>query len=92
VNEIERKFLVTKLPDVLILKRYKSERYLLESSDGSEERITHTGDKCFYERKLVLSDLERTRDKREISKSAYGKLLHETILTNEQRRTHESRS
>ncbi|HUB93883.1 MAG TPA: hypothetical protein VMB52_05260 [Verrucomicrobiae bacterium] len=91
MNEIERKFLVAKLPDVPILKRYTSERYLLQSDKETEIRITHSGDKYFYEQKRVVSDTERTRDKyviseeefNELKAAAYGKLVRETLLLNE---------
>jgi hypothetical protein len=56
MNEIERKFLITEVPDVPILGRYLSERYLLDSEKGAEERITHTGNKYYYEQKQVISD------------------------------------
>jgi len=95
INEIERKFLVSELPDISILKRYTSERYLLQSSGELEERITHSGDKYFYERKRIISDTERTREKREISESefnglkarAYGRLVRDTLLIREHPKT-----
>ncbi len=88
MNEIERKFLVTSVPNIPILSRYTSERYLLESIEGTEERITHIGDQYYYELKRILSNTERTRDKREISEArfnklrerAYGQLRRETFI------------
>jgi adenylate cyclase len=91
MNEIERKYLLFELPNVPVLKRYTSERYLLQSGEGIEERITHVGGQYFYEQKRVLSDTERTRDRREISENdfselrerAYGYLTRETLLISE---------
>jgi adenylate cyclase len=74
-NEIERKFLVKRLPDLshIVPKRY--ERYFLDSKPRTEERIQKIDNNYFYEKKTDISQLERIRDKKkEITESEFNRL------------------
>lgn len=80
MREIERKFLVRQLPaDIASLKSLKSERYFLKTEDGSEERISKVGDKYFHDLKTNISNIERTRDKKEISEEQFIKLKERSV-------------
>lgn len=73
-NEIERKFFVRELPDLKDIIPIRSERYFIGRDDNYEERITKVGNRYFYEKKVSLSDLERTREKREITEAEFDRL------------------
>lgn len=73
-NEIERKFFVKEMPDLSGKEALQYERYFLERGNGVEERITKVGDKYFYEKKVELSELERTKEKKEISEEEFNEL------------------
>lgn len=73
-NEIERKFFVKQMPDLSEIKPFNYERYFLESKNGKEVRISKVNNKYFYEEKSELSDLERTREKKEITQEEFGRL------------------
>ncbi len=73
-NEIERKFFVKKLPDLSSIQPLHYERYFLKRSDGEEERISKVNDRYFYEKKNEVSNLERSREKKEISSIEFEKL------------------
>ncbi len=66
-NEIERKFLVKKLPDLAGIEKVAYERYYLFNEEGIELRIQRKGDRFELERKVFISNQERTRQKIEIS-------------------------
>ncbi len=73
-NEIERKFFIKEMPDLSNIIPLHYERYFLERGDGKEIRISKIGDKYVYEKKSEVSDLERTREKREIAKEEFDEL------------------
>jgi len=73
-NEIERKFFVKNMPDLSGIEPLHYERYFLERKDGIEVRISKVNDTYKYEKKVELSNLERTREKREISKEEFDEL------------------
>lgn len=73
-NEIERKFFVKKMPDVSGAKPLQYERYFLERGKGREIRISKINDAYVYEEKSEVSVLERTREKRNISKEEFDHL------------------
>lgn len=73
-NEIERKFFVKQMPDLSGIKPLHCERYFLERIEEKEVRISKVGSQYFYEEKSDLSDLERTREKREITKEEFDNL------------------
>lgn len=91
MNEIERKFLVKIMPDISDIVPLYSERYFLKGEAGIEERISKSQDRFFYERKEVLSPIERSREKKEITEEefnslktrAYGSTIRETYLLSE---------
>ncbi len=72
--EIERKFLVKELPDLSGIKSIPYERYYLRVDEKLEERIQKKGDKYELETKEVKSSLERTKDKKDISKEEFEEL------------------
>ncbi|NTW75986.1 MAG: hypothetical protein HGB34_03735 [Candidatus Moranbacteria bacterium] len=74
-NEIERKFFIKEMPDISRLQPVRYERYVLGSADEQEEsRISKIGDRYYFERKRIISDIERTTDKREISQDEFEAL------------------
>ncbi len=82
-NEIERKFYVKTMPDLAGIKPQKYERYFLERGNGTEIRISKVDDTYKYEVKREISSLERTREKREITKEEFDRLkqgAHEAII------------
>jgi CYTH domain-containing protein len=70
-NEIERKFFVARMPDLSGLVPLRYERYFLERSGGVEVRVQRVGERYVYERKENISALERSREKREISRQEF---------------------
>lgn len=50
------------------------ERHILKNEGNIEERISKINEKYFYERKELLSSLERTREKKEISAEEFDTL------------------
>ncbi len=73
-NEIERKFLIKALPDLSQKEKVSYERYYLFDKDGVELRVQKKGDKFELERKVHISDTERTREKLEISEGEFNLL------------------
>ena len=82
-REIERKFFVKTMPNLSGIKPQKYERYFLERGNGTEIRISKVDDSYKYEVKREISALERTREKREITKEEFDRLkqgTHEAII------------
>ncbi|HSH55376.1 MAG TPA: hypothetical protein VK983_00960 [Candidatus Limnocylindrales bacterium] len=75
--EIERKFLVTSLPDLKSRPSLSYERYYLPSKDGEEVRIQKKGDKYEIERKITLSGLSRETLRHSLTQNEYRDLKHE---------------
>ena len=73
-NEIERKFFVKRFPELFIPEPIRYERYFLERKPGLEIRIQRKGDKFFYEKKIEISDLERSGERKEISEGEFESL------------------
>lgn len=73
-NEIERKFFVKNLPELSNITPIHYERYFLRRDSGEEERITKSGDRYAYERKVEVSNLERTQEKRIILEQEFEQL------------------
>lgn len=72
--EIERKFLVSEMPDLSDVKPVHFERYYLTISDDIEERIQRTNEKYSYEKKLAADNLSRSTEKKEITQEEFEKL------------------
>ncbi len=82
-SEIERKFLVKRLPKLSGLKKIHYERYFLFRNKVIEMRIQNKGNKFEFERKFGKSRLERKVIKFEITKDefmALKKLASEAII------------
>lgn len=73
-NEIERKFFIKEMPDLSGIEPLHYERYFLERGNGKEIRISKINDSYVYEEKSELSELERTRTKREITREEFEQL------------------
>ncbi len=73
MNEIERKFLVKKMPEVKGIKVEDQERYFLELGE-TEKRITKIDDKYVYEEKGVGNGLSAKKITGVISKGEFEKL------------------
>jgi CYTH domain-containing protein len=67
--EIERKFLVKKLPKLNESEKIRYERYFLKINDNIEERIQKKGEFFEFERNIKISNLERKTEKKIINKS-----------------------
>ena len=88
MKEIERKFFIKTMPDISGLVAWHSERFFLKGEDGLEERISRIQDKFYYDKKLVISSIERDRKKKEITENefnnlksrAYGSTMRDTYL------------
>lgn len=77
-NEIERKFFVRDMPDLSGLQPLRYERYILNSAGERKEcRITRIGERHYLENKRVVSDIERSSEKKEISKDEFERLKRE---------------
>jgi adenylate cyclase len=74
MNEIERKFLVRKMPDISNITPVHYERYFLPSSTGKEIRISKVDNVHIYEEKDEISEMERTRAKKEITRTEFDTL------------------
>lgn len=70
-NEIERKFLVKKMPLLFFIKKTSQERYFIQYGDLVEEGYKRTGSKYEYEIKTFVSPEERTREKRDVTKEEF---------------------
>lgn len=79
--EIERKFLVKKMPDLSGLTPVHYERHFLRMEKDYEERIQKKGDHYELGKKNRQSQLTRTTEKREISKEKYENLREHTIAS-----------
>ena len=79
-NEIERKFLVKKMPEVTGIKVEDQERYFLELGE-TEKRITRIDDKYFYEEKGAGNGLSAEKTTGVISKEEFEKLKQIAIKT-----------
>jgi adenylate cyclase len=73
-NEIERKFFVKEMPDLSGITPLHYERYFLERGKDTEIRISKINDSYKYEKKTRVSKLERTREKKDITKEEFEKL------------------
>ncbi|HBT74474.1 TPA: hypothetical protein DEB29_00470, partial [Candidatus Wolfebacteria bacterium] len=73
-NEIERKFFVKEMPDLSGIHPLHYERYFLERGAGKEVRISKVNDSYVFEEKSEVSDLERTRTKKETSREEFERL------------------
>jgi len=72
--EIERKFLVKELPDLLDIKPVRYERYYLKKDEPLVERIQRKGDRYEFESKKTISPLEHEKQKRYISQGEFERL------------------
>jgi|SRR3989344_3790749 len=73
-NKIERKFFVKQMPDLSGIEPLHYERYFISRVNGIEERISKVNEKFVYEKKTVISSLERSREKKEINEQEFNQL------------------
>lgn len=73
-HEIERKFLVKKMPNVKGMEKVHQERYFLQRGDLLEEEIKKKRSVCYYERKITISSHEKSREKRAIPEETFKAL------------------
>ncbi|EKE06481.1 MAG: adenylate cyclase [uncultured bacterium] len=91
MKEIERKFFIKTSPDISAITPWHSERFFLKGKDDTEERISKIQDKFYYDKKNVISAIERNREKKEITENefnnlksrAYGSTIRDTYLLSE---------
>lgn len=73
-HEIERKFLVKKMPSLTGIQKVPQERYFIQRGDLIEEGLKRKGDVFEYELKITVSKHDRTREKRIVTKYEFDKL------------------
>ncbi len=73
-HEIERKFLVTKMPNLKGIEKVPQEEYFLQRGDLIEEEIKRKKSVCYYERKVTISSKEKSREKRAVPKEVFDAL------------------
>lgn len=73
-NEIERKFLIKKMPDLSNLKSVFYERYYVYCSNDIEMRVQKKSDKYEIERKEIINGLKAIKTKLKISKMEFEEL------------------
>lgn len=69
--EIERKFLVSDLPDLSKLTLVRYERYYVYQTDGIEVRVQKKGDAFEFERKVQTDVLTRETQKIQITEGEF---------------------
>jgi adenylate cyclase len=69
--EIERKFLISQLPDLSDTHPIRFERYYLSITDQTEDRIQRTNDHYSREKKIVVNVLSRSTRKQKITKEEF---------------------
>jgi len=72
--EIERKFLISKMPDLSKYQSIKYERYYIYRDDAVEMRIQKKGSKFEIERKEMVNKLSTKKTRLDISESEFEKL------------------
>ncbi len=72
MKEIERKWILSKLPDVSNQVSIPYERHFLFIGEGIEVRIQKKGDKYEFERKVESNNLTRTGEKFEITEAEFN--------------------
>lgn len=73
-NEIERKFLIKRMPDLSEFKSVAYERYYIFKDDTVEMRVQKKGDKYEIERKEIIDELNAKKTKLAISEPEFEKL------------------
>lgn len=73
-NEIERKFLIKKMPDLSNFESVIYERYYIFRNNTVEMRVQKKGDKYEIERKEVVNGLSAKKTKLAISEPEFEKL------------------
>src|SRR5579872_5953286 len=74
MKEIERKFLVKKMPDLSGHASVRYERYFLYKDGRVEMRIQQKGNRFEFERKMILSGLSSEKMKFEITRPEFEAL------------------
>lgn len=72
--EIERKYLVKRLPDLSTIAPMEMERYYLHSNENVEIRIQRVDQSYSSEQKVKVSKNGRTKEVREITKTVFDEL------------------
>jgi CYTH domain-containing protein len=73
-HEIERKFLVTKIPHLKGVKKVSQERYFIQRGDIVEEGLKRKDEIYLYEHKVTVSGKEKSREKKIITQDEFEKL------------------
>lgn len=79
MKEIERKWILPKLPDMGNQTPVNYKRYFLFINESIEVRIQRKGDKFEFERKIESNNLTRIREKFEITKAEFNYFKQYTI-------------
>lgn len=80
-HEIERKFLIRRMPRIFGIAKEPQERHFLQHGDLVEERIQKKGDVYEYEFKTMVSLNNWNREKRTIPKEEFEELCRRAPKT-----------
>ena len=72
-HEIERKFLVKKMPNMKGIEKVSQERYFIQRSDLVEEGMKKKGAVYLYEKKFSVTPHEKSREKKVVSKEEFDR-------------------
>jgi CYTH domain-containing protein len=78
MNEIQRKFFVKTSLDVSGLVPFSCKQYFLKRGGGLEERVSKVQNIFFYDKIIVLSSIERIRDRKEITQEEFNTLTKDS--------------
>lgn len=81
MKEIERKWILSKLPEIGGQIPIQYERHFLFIGKGVEIRIQKKGDKFEFERKVESNDLTRTGEKFEITEDEFDQLKKNSVAS-----------
>ena len=73
-HEIERKFLVKKIPRLWCIKKVSQERYFLQRGDLLEEGMKRKGSVYVRELKMMIAQNEKTREVTQVTQNVFEAL------------------
>lgn len=74
-KEIERKYLIKKMPNLKNIKPIRYERYYINDNIDNQIRVQKKSDKFILETKTKISDIEYKKEKQEITEQEFSKLI-----------------
>lgn len=74
-KEIERKYLIKRMPNLNNIKPIRYERYYINDNIDNQIRVQKKADKFILETKRKISDMEYKKEKQEITEKEFLKLI-----------------